>query len=408
MQTLIKNISKLYSPDVRSPYGTVIELDNPSILIENERVKKIFHGAFIPSSVKPSIEIDAHGACILPGFVDAHTHPVFWQTRENEFIMRLQGKSYEEIAAAGGGIRNSARNFQSATKEEITQVTKQRIHTFLEYGTTTIEAKSGYGLTTEDEIKSLEIIAELNRTQNLELIPTFLGAHEVPDAYQNRRSAYIQLVIDDMLPQIAQRKLAKYCDIFCEKGVFNIEESRLILEAASKHGLKARLHADELSPLGGAELAADIGAVSADHLVQVSDEGIWSMAEAGVIPILLPATTFFLRKDHYAPAIKMIEFGCQVALATDFNPGSAMTQNMQLVWSIAALKMGFLPGELLWATTIIPARSLELDRVIGSIEEKKQADFVLLDIPNLDYLPYHIGINHVSMTIKKGKVAYRR
>jgi imidazolonepropionase len=408
MLTLIKNIAKLYSPDVMGSYGSVIELANPSLLLENTKIKKIFHGAFIPSSVRPDIEIDARDACILPGFVDAHTHPVFWQTRENEFLMRLQGKSYQEIAAAGGGIRNSARNFRSAGKDEIKKVTKARLLKFLEHGTTTIEAKSGYGLSTEDEIKSLEIIAELNREQSLEMVPTFLGAHEVPDAYQKRRTAYIQLIIDEMLPQIAERKLAKYCDVFCEKDVFSIEETRLILEAAAKNGLKGRIHADELSAFGGAELAADVKALTADHLVNVSDEGIWSLSKAGVIAILLPITTFFLRKDHYAPAVKMLEYGCQIALATDFNPGSAMTQNMQLVWSVAALKMGLVPGELLWATTIIPARSLELDHMIGSIEENKQADFVLLDIPNLEYLPYHIGINHVLMTIKKGKVAYRK
>lgn len=408
MLTLIKNINKLYSPDIVGSYGSVIELENPSLLIENTKVRKIFHGAFIPSTVRPDVEIDAQGACILPGFVDAHTHPVFWQTRENEFLMRLQGKSYQEIAAAGGGIRNSARNFQLAEKDEIKEVTRRRLLKFLEHGTTTIEAKSGYGLSTADELKSLEIIAELNREQSLEMVPTFLGAHEVPDAYRERRSAYIQLIIDEMLPQIAERKLAKYCDVFCEKDVFSIEETRLILEAALKNGLKGRIHADELSAFGGAELAADIGARTADHLVNVSDQGIWSLAQAGVIPVLLPVTTFFLRKEQYAPAVKMLEYGCQIALATDFNPGSSMTQNMQLVWSVAALKMRLLPGELLWATTIMPARSLEIDHIIGSIEEKKQADFVLLDIPNLEYLPYHIGINHVMMTIKKGKVIYRK
>ena len=408
MKTLIKNISRLYSPDLKGSFGSVVELSYPSILIENDKIAKIFHGAFIPKSLKPDKVIDAKGTCLLPGFVDAHTHPVFWETREQEFIMRLQGKSYEQIAAAGGGIRNSARSFRSASKEDIKQRTKERLTVFFEYGTTTIEAKSGYGLSTEDEIKALEIIAELNREFPLQMEATFLGAHEIPDEYQNNRLAYIQLIIEEMIPQVATRHLAKYCDVFCEKGVFSLEETRVILEAAESHGLKARIHADELNSFRAAELAAEMHALSADHLVKVSDEGIIALAHAGVIPILLPITTFFLRKDEYAPARKLIKWGCDIALATDFNPGSAMTQNMQLVWSLAALKMGLLPGEILWATTITPAQSLELGHLIGSVEEGKQADFVLMNIPNLDYLPYHLGINHVFMTIKKGAIVYIR
>jgi imidazolonepropionase len=286
-------------------------------------------------------------------------------------------------------------------------VSRKRITQFLAHGTTTIEAKSGYGLSTRDEIRSLEIIKALNDEQPLDLIATFLGAHEVPDTYRDRREEYIRIIKEDMIPQIAERKLAVYCDVFCEEGVFEIEESRDILETAQRHGLKSRLHADELSAFGGAELAAEVNAVCADHLVQISDEGIEAIARKEVIPILLPVTTFFLRKDTYAPARKMIEAGCKVALATDFNPGSSMTQNMQLVWSIGALKMGLLPGELLWATTIVPAKTLGLEKQAGSIEKGKQADLILVDIPDLDYLPYHIGINHVYMTFKNGKIVYQ-
>ena len=406
MRLLITNIGRLYSPASDKTYGHIEELRDVSIMIRGETIEQIFPGdKKIPERGRIKT-IDARGMTLLPGFVDAHTHPVFWKTRENEFIARLAGKTYEEIAAAGGGIRNSARAFQNAAKEEIRERTRDRLKAFAVYGTTTIEAKSGYGLSTRDEIKALEIIQELNAENNLELIPTFLGAHEVPDEYRNRREAYIDLVIDEMIPIVAERKLARFCDVFCEQGVFSIDESRRILAAATRHGLGARIHADELNSFGGAELAAEIGAISADHLVMISDQGIKEMTNRQVIAILLPVTTFFLRKDRYAPARKLIEAGCNVAVATDFNPGSSMTQNMQLVWSVAALKMGMLPGELLWATTLIPAKSLKIDDRIGSIEIGKQADLILLDIPNLDYLPYHIGINHVKLTVKKGQIIH--
>jgi len=407
MSLFLKNISKLYTPDQNKGFGSVQLLENVSVLMIEDRIEEILYD---PESIKGAADsvIDASGMCLFPGFVDAHTHPVFWKTREAEFIMRIKGYSYEQIAAAGGGIRNSARSFQKAPRDDIKNQTRLRLREFLIHGTTTIEAKSGYGLTTADEIKSLEIIRELNSEQPVEMVPTFLGAHEIPDEYRNNRTDYIRIIKDEMIPQIAEKKLAEYCDVFCEKGVFTIDESRDILLEAHRYGLKSRLHADELHASGGAELAAEINAVTADHLVKISSQGIQKMAARGVIPVLLPVTTFFLRKDEYAPAREMINAGCEIALATDFNPGSSMTQNMQLVWSIAALKMGLLPGELLWATTIMPAKSLAKEHRIGSIERGKQADMVIMDIPNIDYLPYHIGVNHVFMTIKKGKIVYQR
>jgi imidazolonepropionase len=405
MKKLITNISKLYSADPKGKYGDIIEINSPQILIENGKISKISEKIEFTDSNDFEI-IDAKGNCILPGFVDPHTHPVFWKTREKEFIMRIEGKSYEEIAEAGGGIRNSARSFREASKEQIKTVTKNRIKKFFEYGTTTIEAKSGYGLSKDDEIKSLEIINELNAEQELDMISTFLGAHEVPDEYRDKREVYIDIIINEMLPIVAERKLANYCDVFCEKGVFDLGETRMILEAAGKLGLKFRIHADELNAFGAAELAADMKAATADHLVKVSDEGIKKMAENGVIPVLLPATTFFLRKDEYTPARKMLDAGCNIALATDFNPGSSMTQNMQMLWSIGALKLGLLPNELLWATTLMPARSLSIENNVGTIEAGKQADLILLNIPNLEYLPYHFAINHVKKTFKKGELVF--
>ena len=407
MNTLIKNIKNLYTPDIKSNYGDITQLNDVSLLIKDGIIEEIYDGENFSTDGSVNT-IDAKGLSLLPGFVDAHTHPVFWNTREKEFLMRIEGKTYEEIAEAGGGIRNSARDFQSANKDQVKLRTAERIRTFLEYGTTTIEAKSGYGLSFESELKALEIISELNAEQPLEMVPTFLGAHEVPDEYRSDRENYIQLIIERMIPEVAKRGLAEYCDVFCEKGVFSVPETRRILNAANKVGLPARIHADELNAFGAAELAAEIGAATADHLVMVSDQGINMMAEKNVIPVLLPATTFFLRKDQYAPARKMISQKCPVALATDFNPGSSMTQNMSLVWTIAALKLGMRTGELLWATTIIPAQSLNRDNKIGSIDIGKNADLTLMDIPNLDYLPYHMGINHVIMTIKNGEIVYKK
>jgi len=406
MSLLLKNISNLYTPVSDGIYGEIRHLQDVSIYLEQGKIAGIFEqGSELPTAEK---KIDASGLTVLPGFIDAHTHPVFWKTREDEFIMRVEGKSYEEIAEAGGGIRNSVRRFREADKQEIKEATRERIVTFLEFGVTTIEAKSGYGLSTEDEIESLEIIQELQQEQELDLIPTFLGAHEIPDEYQRDRRAYIELLKNEMIPLVAERKLAQYCDVFCESGVFTVAESSEILLEAQKYGLEARVHADELSPFGGAEMSAAIGAKTADHLVKISDQGIRDMAEVGVIPVLLPGTTFFLGKDDYAPARKMIHAGCQVALSTDFNPGSSTTQNLQLIWTIAALKLKMLPTEILWATTLTPARSLDLDTQLGSIEIGKQADLVLMDIPNLNYLPYHYGINHTTMTIKKGQVVFKK
>ncbi len=399
------NIGRVYTADMAAGYGQIRELRDVRILVENEKIGKI-----VPDSeaLEADQRINCRGKTLLPGFVDAHTHPVFYNSREEEFILRLKGRSYEEIAAAGGGIRNSVRKFRRAGKEDIKELTRQRIHTFLEYGTTTIEAKSGYGLSTEDELKSLEIIKELNGEQNLEMVPTFLGAHEIPDEYQSRREDYIRLLCEEMIPRVAEQKLARFCDVFCEKGVFTVEESRRILECGKQYGLIPKLHADELFPFGGAELSAEVRAISADHLLEISDEGIARMVEQGVIAVLLPGTTFFLGKDRYAPARKMLEQGLDVAIATDFNPGSSTTQNMQLIWTISALKMKMLPGEILWATTCSAARAIGMEKTVGRIEEGMQADFVLMDIPNLNYLPYHYGINHTLMTIKKGHIVYRK
>ena len=398
------NIGQIITPLADLAYGELHISRNQAVKVGNGKILSIGDSELILSENPGVLGIDCAGKTVLPAFVDPHTHPVFWKTRQEEFRMRLEGRDYEEIAAAGGGIRNSVRSFRKASYEELLEVTLGRMYTFCEYGTLTIEAKSGYGLSTEDEIKALKIIKEAQQELPLTIIPTFLGAHEIPDEYRNDPDAYVELVIKEMIPKVAEQKLAKFCDIFCEKDVFTVDQSEKILLAAKDHGLIPKLHADELNPFGGAELAAKVKAISADHLIEISDRGIEEMREAGVIPVLLPATTFFLRKDKFAPARKMIDSGLPVAISTDFNPGSSMTQNMHMAQTVAALKMGMLPNEILWASTLQAAKAIAIDSEVGSMEIGKAADFLLMDIPDIDYLPYHFGVSHILMVIKKGEV----
>ncbi|NIM99625.1 MAG: imidazolonepropionase, partial [candidate division Zixibacteria bacterium] len=294
--------------------------------------------------------IDARGKVLLPGFVDCHTHPVFANTREEEFDMRVRGKSYHQIAAAGGGIKSSVKSLRSKSKQELIGFALPYLDRLLSYGTTTIEAKSGYGLSLEDEIKMLEVTQELDARHPIDLIPTFLGAHEVPPEYQDKKSEYVDLIVNQMIPEVARRKLAVFCDVFCETGVFGIEESKKILTAAKNHGFKLKLHADQLSALGGSKLAAELGAVSADHLEFIDDQGVRMMKDAGVIGVLLPGACFGLGMREYPPARKMIDQGLPVALATDFNPGSSMTESMPMIMSLACLMMRMTPAETVTAS----------------------------------------------------------
>jgi imidazolonepropionase len=348
--------------------------------------------------------IDAKDKVVLPGFVDCHTHPVFANTREDEFEMRIKGKTYQEIAASGGGIKSSVKALRSKSKEELIQLALPRLDRMLSHGTTTIEAKSGYGLSLEDEIKMLEVIEELNKIHPIALIPTFLGAHEIPEEYKNNRKEYIKLITEKMIPEVTKRKLAVFCDVFCEKGNFDIEESREILKSAKKHGFKLKLHADQLSSLGGSKLAAELGAISADHLEFIDDEGIEMMKEAGVIGVLLPGACFGLGIKEYPPARKMIEKGLPVALATDFNPGSSMTESMPMILSLACLMMRMIPAEAIVASTINSAYAVDKANEIGSIEVGKKADLVIWNVQNYKEIPYHYGVNLVEQVIKEGKV----
>jgi imidazolonepropionase len=350
--------------------------------------------------------IDASGKVVLPGFVDPHTHAVYAGSRVAEFVRRLEGKSYEEIAAAGGGIMSTVRMTRKAGEDELFETGLKNLRSMLRHGTTAAEVKSGYGLSLEDELKQLRVIKKLASSQPVELVPTFLGAHSIPAEFRADRRAYIEILKKEMIPAVASEGLARYCDIFCDVGAFTIEESREILEAAKAHGLKIRIHADELQGTGSAELAAELGAQSADHLTQISREGIRRLAASNVTAVLLPATTFFLMKKDYAPARDLISEGAVVAIATDHNPGSSMTESMQIALQIAVLTMKMTIEEAITASTLNSAYSLELARDMGSIEKGKKADLVIYDIPDYRHVVYHFGINHVWKVLKGGKVVW--
>ncbi|MDI6779921.1 MAG: imidazolonepropionase, partial [Bacteroidota bacterium] len=336
-----------------------------------------------------------------PGFVDSHTHLVFGGSREEEFAMRSAGATYQKISEKGGGILNSVRDTRTASKKDLKKPACKYLNAMLRQGTTTVEIKSGYGLDMDTEIKMLEAIKELQDEEIVNIIPTFIGAHAIPPEFTNQPDEYIKLVCERMIPYIGQRKLADFCDVFCEKGYFSVEDSEKILNRGKEFGLLPKIHADELNPFGGAELAGRIGAVSADHLEHISDDGIEALKQAGVVAVLLPGVSFFLN-HQYAPARKIIDNGVPVAIASDFNPGSCMSYSMQLMMTIACTHMRMSPEEVITASTINAAAALNLSDEIGSIDVGKRGDVIILDIPNYKFLPYHFGENHVYRVVKNG------
>jgi imidazolonepropionase len=347
--------------------------------------------------------VDAKGRAVLPGFVDAHAHPVFGGNRVDEFEMRACGATYEEIAAKGGGIRATVRLTRAATEDELLEQAGRRARQILRGGTTTMEAKSGYGLTPNDELKMLRVVRRLNETTPIEFVPTFLGAHAVPEEFSGRMAEYVELVANEMIPQVVGQDLAEYCDIFCERGYFDGPAARRLLGTAKTAGLKLRMHADQLTNSRGAVLAAELGAVTADHLEQTEGEGIAAMQAAGVQPVLLPGSVYALGKTRYPKAREMIDAGLAVVLATDFNPGSSPTPSIPMVLSLAATQMNMAPAEGISAATINAAYSLGRGDRIGSLEVGKLANFCIFDCADYREIAYWFGFSQVESVFIRGR-----
>lgn len=408
MTLLIRNAAQLVTPLGRRAcrgreMRELLVLENASVVIRDQVIDWVGPHADLPALPPDADIIEASGKTVLPGFVDSHTHLVYAGSREAEFEQRLEGVSYQEIAARGGGINASVISTRRASRDELKELARRRLRRLLQFGVTTVEVKTGYGLASAGELKCLEVIADLNAEGPVELLPTFLGAHAVPPEYRQDRAGYVRLLIDEMLPEVARSRLAQFCDVFCEAGVFSVAESERILGRARELGFQLKVHADELTPLGGAELAARLGAVSADHLLCISPAGIQALAQASTVATLLPGTAFFLGVQ-YAPARTLIEHGLAVALASDCNPGTCPTENLPLVGTMACTQMKMMPAEVVTALTLNAAAALARAKRLGSLEAGKQADLAIFDVPDYRRLFYHFGINHAWKVIKRGLV----
>jgi len=381
-------------------------VEDGAVAVSNGKILTAGKSNEVLSDYNSAERIDATGRVVMPGFVDAHTHLVFAGSRERELELKIRGAGYMKILQEGGGILSTVRETRRATKEELLHICRERCNNLMLHGTTTTEAKSGYGLTLEDEIKSLEVIMQLDQEGPMNLVPTFLGAHAIPPEYQGRTGEYATLICEEWIPEIAKRKLATFCDVFCEKDVFEIEDSRRILLTGKSHGLAPRIHADEFYPLGGAELAAEVGAVSADHLLHASPAGLTQMRARGVIATLLPAAPLTLMVNEYADARRMISEGIPVALGSDLSP-SCWLENFQLVIQLACYKMKMTPAEALTAATINAAHSIQRANETGSIEAGKRANMLILSAPDFRFLGYRLGTNLVDTVLIGGKIVAR-
>ena len=400
MKTLkLINIGNIvtYSTDSES----MISLKDKEIIISGGKVSEI------GNSLSDADEVfDCNNKLVTPGFVDCHTHPVFFDERENEFDMRIKGYSYEEIADKGGGINYSVAGVRNSTENELANRVKLRMNDFLRLGTTTIEAKSGYGLNLDSELKSLKVIHEVNMDHAIDIIPTFMGAHAIPVEYKNNPEGYVDLLCDVIIPEVSNQGIAVYNDVFCEKGYFNIEQSERILTKGVECGLIPRMHTDEFNNLGGSKLASRLNCVSADHLMNIDDDDIKCMAESKVNAVLLPGTTFFLGHAKYAPYNKLKEAGIEIAIATDYNPGSCNIQSMVFIITISSIYMKMDILDAIYSSTFAPARLLNVSDKCGSIELNKNADIIVWDINDPIQIPYKFSTNPIKSVIKSGKIIF--
>ena len=403
---LLTNIGMLATPLGKGPksgseQGEIQILKDAWVLCEDGVIAQVGTGP-APAAADAQA-VDAQGSLVTPGLVDAHTHLIFGGWRQNELGLKLHGKTYLEIQNAGGGIQSTTNATRQATEEELTAKAAKALDEMLSFGVTTCEAKSGYGLALEHELKQLRAIRRLQETHPMDVAATFMGAHLVPAEYKHDREAYVRLVCEEMMPAVKEQGIAKFCDVFCEADTFTVEEARQVLEAGLKNGLRPKIHADEIEAIGGSQLAGEIGAISAEHLIVCPPEGIASMARGGVIACLLPATSFNLGST-FAPARDMVTAGVPVAMATDFNPGSCPCLNLQFVINLGCLKYKLTPEEVLTAVTLNGAAAIDTADKVGSVEPGKQADLVIWDAPDLDYICYRVGSNLTRHVIKKGAV----
>ncbi len=407
---IIANAEQIVTPRSRAApqrgkaMGIIRVWKNKSISLDPKTGKIIAIGPWRKVKEKNAKVIEGKNHLVFPGFVDSHTHPIYAGSRVNEYLLRGEGVPYLEILAKGGGILATVRATEKASNALLTQRTLRVLRTMMTHGTTTLEAKTGYGLSTKQELRELKILQRLKKLSPMELFITFLGAHAIPERYRTRPNAYIDLICNTMLPQIAKRKLADFCDVFCEEGVFSVRQGRKILEMAIQLGIKIRVHADEFKPIGGTELGVSLKAFSVDHLMGISETGIRILSRSDTAAILLPCTSFFLGKETYAPAQELIHAGAIVALATDFNAGSNQSYSMQMAASLGLLKMKMTPEQVLVATTLHGAYALGISDRVGSLHPGKQADLVLIEGDDYREVFYRFGTNQVKTVIKRGKV----
>lgn len=407
-RTLITNIKSLVQVEDTAreavcgkDMAEVKTIENAYLLIEDDKIADF--GTMDTLSENADLTIDAKQRFVLPSFCDSHTHLVYAGSREIEYIDKIRGLSYEEIAKRGGGILNSAKRLQEASEDELFEDAMQRLEEIISYGTGAVEIKSGYGLTTEAELKMLRVIRRLKEASPLTIKANFLGAHGVPLEYRGRQGDFVNLVIDEMIPQVAKENLAEFIDVFCDTGFFTVEETARMLEAGTKHGLVPKIHANELDYSGGIEVGVKYGALSVDHLECVGEKEIATLKTSKTMPTILPGAAFFLNMP-YSPARKMIEAGLPVAMASDFNPGSSPSGNMQMVLTFACVNYRLTPQEAINATTINSAYAMGISRTHGSIAKGKQANFYITkDIPSIEYIPYYYGTNKVERTFLNGK-----